>query len=142
MQLGNMIGFVLVVVEIHFGFGRHKSEISNEDFISFSKYSYGEWIQTFATLMFTKISICLFLLRIVISKAYIRSLQAIIVILLSSNVILTIIWILQCRPVDLAWIAPKTPLSCFTQSELSKIILAQAREFGILSYAYHTYDNK
>ncbi|KAI4152250.1 MAG: hypothetical protein LQ340_003027 [Diploschistes diacapsis] len=124
--LGITIGCALVLVEVHYGFGRHKGDLPHESYVEFTRYSYGEWIQTFSTLMFTKVSICLFLLRIVINKSFVRSLQALIVVLVLSNVILTILWIAQCRPVELSWWAPETPDSCFTQTQLQQIILAQA----------------
>lgn len=71
--------------------------------IEFQKYTYGEWIQTFATLMWTKVSICFFLMRIPATKALIRPLQASIVFLIVSNIILTVLWIVQCRPLHAAW---------------------------------------
>ena len=114
------------MVEIRYGFGRHKSDLPQEEYLEFLRYSYGEWIQTFAVLMFTKISICFFLLRIVISKAFIQFLRALIATLALSNIGLTILWILQCRPVYLAWVTPEIPLSCLSETELQKIILAQA----------------
>lgn len=125
-KLGITIGCALVVVEVHYGFGRHKTDLTHQQYSDFTRYSYGEWIQTFATLMFTKVSICLFLLRIVIGKAFIRSLQVLIGALVLSNIILTILWIVQCRPVWLSWVNPETSGSCFTQLTLQKIILAQA----------------
>ena len=127
------MGCALVVVEVHYGFGRHKTDLSQESYLEYVRYSYGEWIQTFATLMFTKVSICLFLLRIVMGKAFVRSLQALIIVLVLSNIVLTIIWILQCRPVYLAWVTLEEPLSYFTEVELQRIILAQASEFIVLS---------
>lgn len=79
--------------------------------------------------MFTKISICLFLLRITVSKSFIRPLQASIVILVISNVIISLLWILQCRPhLDKAW-NTKLPGTCFEKATLEHIILSQA---GIL----------
>lgn len=65
---GKIIGSGLVIVEVHYGFGRHKVDLTQWQYIEFMKYSYGEWIQTFQTLMFTKISICFFLLRIPVEK--------------------------------------------------------------------------
>ncbi|KAI4231986.1 MAG: hypothetical protein L6R40_007573 [Gallowayella cf. fulva] len=92
----------------------------------FMKFSYGEWLQTFATLTFTKISICLLLLRITITKEFIRPLYAAIAILAVSNVVISITWILQCRPhLDKAW-NTKLPGKCFSKGQLERIILSQA----------------
>ena len=80
---------------------------------------------TFATLMWTKISICLFLMRIPTSKALIRPLQCAVVFLILSNVILTILWIVQCRPVAKAW-DNDIDGSCFSKGQQERIIISQA----------------
>ena len=78
--------------------------------------------------MFTKVSICLFLLRITITPAFIRPLQAAIVILVVSNVVLTLVWILQCTPhLDKAW-NDKVSGKCFSKGQLERIIISQARQ--------------
>jgi hypothetical protein len=125
-----------VLVEVHYGFGRHKADLPHESYVEFTRYSYGEWIQTFFTLMFTKISICFLLLRIVVNKAFIRSLQALITILVVSNIALTLLWILQCRPVELAWWSPDTPGSCLSMSQLQQIILAQASKSELSGFRF------
>ena len=89
------------------------------------KYSFANWIQTFQTLMFTKISICFFLLRIPVQRRYIRPVQAAIVFLVITNIVLTLLWILQCHPVDKAWDKQK-PGHCFTDAQKQRIIMAQA----------------
>ena len=113
--------------EIHYGFGRPQHYLSKWQIIEYMKYSYGEWIQTFATLMWTKISICLFLMRIPVSKALIRPLQGAIIFLVLSNIVLTILWIAQCRPVDAAWNTNIKGL-CFSRGQLERIIISQAGE--------------
>lgn len=70
--IGIIIGCGLVVVQVHYGLGRHKFYLTKWQFIEFTKYSYGEWIQTFQTLMFNKLSICFLLLRIPVEKHFIR----------------------------------------------------------------------
>ena len=78
--------------------------------------------------MFTKVSICLFLLRITITPAFIRPLQAAIAVLIVSNVVLSLLWILQCTPhLDKAW-NDKVSGKCFSKGQLERIIIAQARE--------------
>lgn len=120
-----MIGAGLVFTEVHYGFGRHQSCLNAHQLLEYHKFVYGEWIQTFASLMWTKVSICLFLLRIPISKRLTRPLQLGVVVLVVSNVVLTICWILQCRPLHAAW--DKTiEAQCFSRGKVLKIILAQA----------------
>ena len=57
---GLIIGRSLVIAEIHYGFEKHRFHLCKKLFIELSKYSYGEWIQTFPTLLFTKLSISFF----------------------------------------------------------------------------------
>ena len=123
--LGIIIGCGLVVVQIHYGFGRHKFYLSKWQYIEFMKYSYGEWIQTFQTLMFNKLSICFLLLRIPVEKHFIRPVQAAIVVLIVSNIILTLLWIFQCNPIAGSW-NKDTPSTCFTDAQLQRIIISQA----------------
>ena len=134
-QLGNLIGAVLDFVQVHNGLGRPQYYLSEHQVHEVGKISYGQWMQTFATLMWTKISICLFLLRIPVSKLLIRPLQASIVFLVVSNVILTVLWIVQCRPVAAVW-DTSIDGSCFTKGQLERIIISQAgRQPGAISYS-------
>lgn len=136
--LGDIIGAGLDFVEVHYGFGRPQYYLTEWQIIEFRKYTYGEWIQTFATLMWTKISICLFLLRIPVTKALIRPLQGAVVFLAISNGILTILWIAQCRPVAAAW-NNNIMGFCFSRGQQERIIIAQAiisivSDFTLASY--------
>ena len=123
--VGHIIGLGLVIVQVHYGFGRHTFYLTKWQRIEGMKYSYGEWIQTFQTLMFNKSSICLFLIRIPVEKRYIRPLQGSIVFLIVSNIILTLLWIFQCNPIAGAW-NKDTPSTCFTDAQLQRIIISQA----------------
>lgn len=125
IKIGNIIGAGLDIVEVHYGFGRSQDYLSKWQLIEFRKYTYGEWIQTFATLMWTKVSIGLFLLRIPVTKLLVRPLQAAIVFLLISNIILTILWIVQCRPINAAW-DRDVEGKCFSRGQLERIIISQA----------------
>ena len=117
-------------VETHYGFGRHAQYLKPHQIQEFQKYTWGEWIQTFATLMWTKVSICLFLLRIPVTKWLIRPLEVALAILILSNVILTILWIVQCRPVAAAWDS-NLGGKCFSKDQLRSIIFAQASRLTI-----------
>ena len=82
--------------------------------------------------MWTKVSICFFLLRIPVSKKLIRPLQAAIVILFVSNMILTVLWIVQCRPIAATW-DTSVKGDFFSREQLLEIIFSQASEhFPIL----------
>ncbi|KAL2045224.1 hypothetical protein N7G274_002307 [Stereocaulon virgatum] len=125
--LGIIIGAGLDITRTHYGFGRHQYYLSNHQFQEFEKYSFGNWIQTFSTLMFTKVSICLLLLRFAPSKRVIRPIQGLIAFLVASNVIFTMFWILQCTPPSAAWnVANGEKAQCFTLSQIERIIIIQA----------------
>lgn len=115
----------MVHVQIHYGFGRPQYYLTTWHLIEIRKYAYGEWIQTFATLMWTKVSICLFLKRIPVTKVLIRPIEFAIVCLILSNIVITILWIVQCRPVDATWNS-NLKGSCFSRGQLERIVLAQA----------------
>ena len=69
----------------------------------------------------------MFLLRLPVSKALTRPLQAAIVFLVVSNIVLTLLYVLQCRPVNAVW-NPKVEGDCFSTEQVLEIILAQASE--------------
>lgn len=121
--LGTTIGAALDFVEVNYGFGKHQQFLSPHNLQEFRKYTYGEWIQTFATLMWTKVSICLFLMRLPNSRALRLPLQCAVAFLLFSNTILTVIWIMQCQPIHAAWDDSGT---CMSRKAKECIILAQA----------------
>lgn len=73
--------------------------------------------------MWTKVSICLFLMRLPNSKALLLPLQCAVALLLFSNTILTIIWIMQCQPIHAAWDNSGT---CMSRGAKEGIILTQA----------------
>ncbi len=50
-QLGNVIGAALIIVQINYGLRTHQNCPTAHQLREFQKYTYGEWIKTFATLM-------------------------------------------------------------------------------------------
>jgi len=73
--------------------------------------------------MWTKVSICLFLMRIPKSETLLRPLQWAVAFLLFSNTILSVMWIMQCQPIHAAWDGKGT---CMSRSAKEAIVLAQA----------------
>ncbi|KAL8940868.1 MAG: hypothetical protein Q9216_002588 [Gyalolechia sp. 2 TL-2023] len=122
---GHIVGLGIVATAIHYGFGRHRTYLSEWQYQEFLRFSYGEWIQTFQTLMFTKLSICFLLLRIPVQTYFLRPLQGAIVVLIVSNIVLTFLWIFQCNPIRGAW-NKQAPAKCFTDAQLLRIIISQA----------------
>ncbi|KAI4202415.1 MAG: hypothetical protein LQ348_001507 [Seirophora lacunosa] len=123
--LGHIFGLVVVFIQVHYGFGLHGSDLTTRQYTQFGKYSYAEWIQTFQTLMFTKLSICFLLLRIPIQNYLKRPIQGAVAVLVVTNIVLTLLWILQCNPAAGAW-NKEIPAKCFTDAQLLRIIISQA----------------
>ena len=131
-KLGSTIGVGLDFPELHYGFGRHEYYLNDHQIQEFKKYIYGEWIQTFFTLMATKVSICLLLLRISPNKRIIRPIQSLVAFLVLSNVVLSLVWIFQCIPVDGAWDAKSQKTAkCYTQGQIQRVIISQASRFPV-----------
>ncbi|KAL8728430.1 MAG: hypothetical protein Q9166_005392 [cf. Caloplaca sp. 2 TL-2023] len=131
--LGTTIGAALDFVEVHYGFGKHQQFLTDHEIRQFRKYTYGEWIQTFATLMWTKVSICLFLIRLPQSKALKRPLQWTVAFLLFSNVILTTVLIMQCQPLHAAW---DDDGRCMTLGAMEALVLTQAVISVVSDFAF------
>ncbi|KAL8692447.1 MAG: hypothetical protein Q9224_003953 [Gallowayella concinna] len=131
--LGTTIGAALDFVEVHYGFGKHQQFLSPHELQQFRKYTYGEWVQTFATLMWTKISICLFLIRLPQSKALKRPLEWTVAFLLISNVIMTTIMIMQCQPLHAAW---DDDGRCMSLAAIEAVVLAQAVISVVSDFAF------
>ncbi|KAL8713683.1 MAG: hypothetical protein Q9220_002209 [cf. Caloplaca sp. 1 TL-2023] len=131
--LGTTIGAALDFVEVHYGFGKHQRFLTAHELHEFRKYTYGEWIQTFATLMWTKVSICLFLIRLPQSKALKRPLQWVVAFLLFSNTILTVLLIMQCQPLHAAW---DDSGRCLSLSAKESIVLTQAVISVVSDFAF------
>ncbi|KAL2054982.1 hypothetical protein ABVK25_004804 [Lepraria finkii] len=135
-QIGTVIGTALDFIEVHKGFGRLQFYLNQYQLREYRKYTYGEWLQIFATRMFTKISICLFLMRIPTAKALIRPLQVANVCLIVSNIILTVLWIVQCRrPLEGAWNAD-VESKCFSRGQLQRIFMAQVVMSAVPDFAF------
>lgn len=134
-KLGSLIGAGLVVPEIRDGFGRHWQYLTTAQRQEFMRYTFGEWIQTFFTLMITKVSVCLLLLRISPNIHIIRPIQCLVAFLILSNIVLSLVWIFQCIPVHEVWNCDSrettyckrpTRAKCFSQGQVQRVIISQA----------------
>jgi len=65
----------------------------------------------------------------------IRPLQASVVALIVSNIVLTVLWIVQCIPIEAAWDDTK-PGKCFSRGQLLRIIFSQSGKARIKSCKY------
>ncbi|KAI9666822.1 MAG: hypothetical protein M1831_001598 [Alyxoria varia] len=136
--ISTLVGAALVGVQVHFGLGRHEHYLTEHQMFYFSAYDYGEWIQTFLTLMLVKLSICFFLLRLPVNKAYRVPLYIAVAMLVISHFILIMLWVFQCLPVRAVWNA-NIPGQCFSMTQKLQIILAQAVISVVGDYALALY---
>lgn len=86
--------------------------------------------------MLTKISICLFLLRLTSFDKLRRFLQGMIAFIVTTHVPLILLVILQCDPIHKYW-DTQVPGSCFRKKTVEKIIIAQGGECFIDAMATH-----
>lgn len=107
-----------------YGLGRHKYYLSHYDYKEFLKYDYLDWIQAFITLAVSKISICLFLLRLSKFNKLKRVLWGLIGFVVVTHLPLTILMIAQCDPVSRAWNTALTG-KCFSKQMVKDVLIAQ-----------------
>lgn len=126
-KIGSLVGAALDLVDVHYGFARHEYYLNDHQIQEYKKFSYGDWIQTFLTLMLIKVSICLLLLRVSPNKRIVRPIQTLMMFLILSNLVLSLLWIFQCIPVDGAWdLERQKTAKCLTQGQIQRVLISQA----------------
>lgn len=90
-------------LQYHGGSGRHANTLTQAQFQRVLKYVYITEILLFLVLCFTKISICLFVLRIKNTKPLRRSLNALMVGLVATTIICEVVLFAQCQPFRAFW---------------------------------------
>lgn len=112
------------MTEVFYGLGRHHRYLSAYNYAHYLKFDYLDWIQVFATLALSKISICQFLLRLSKFDRLGRFLQGLIVFIILTHIPLTLLMIFQCHPVHKYW-NQSLPGSCFRKDTVEKIVISQ-----------------
>ncbi|KAL8906481.1 MAG: hypothetical protein Q9207_002019 [Kuettlingeria erythrocarpa] len=123
------MGAALITAEVIVsGLGRRSYYLQPPQRRLFVALGWADWIQTFITLMFTKISICLFLLRIVDGKKVRMAMHILIGCLVLLTAIFTCLFLGICRPLKAYW---STGLEgvCLSDNVVENIVVAQ----GVLS---------
>ena len=130
----NSVGMGYYVAMVFYGLGRHKYYLSYYDYKEFLKYDYLDWIQTFVTLAISKISICLFLLRLSRFNKLKRVLWFLIGFLIISHLPLIVLYVVQCDPISRGW---NTVLNgrCFSKEMIEIILIAQGGWSILYSFA-------
>ncbi|KAL9131323.1 MAG: hypothetical protein Q9217_000702 [Psora testacea] len=125
-----IIGAALITCEVIVGgLGRHQYYLTFAQKKNSRALGWADWIQTFITLMFTKISICLFLLRIVDARRFKVALHGLIWFLVLFTSVCVFLFIGVCRPLKAYWNIKIQNAVCLSELQVKEIALAQ----GILS---------
>ena len=123
------MGFV--AAEISNGLGRKRFYLAPGSYKKFLKYDYLDWVQVFLTLMLSKISICLFLLRLSNFRRIRLGLHAMNIFLVTSHIPLTFLIIFQCSPINKYWRNPLDgPGRCFSKATVETIIIIQGSKLS------------
>ena len=129
-QVLNAVGMGFVGTEVASGLGRKRYYLEPASYKKFLKYDYLDWIQVFLTLMISKISICLFLLRLSSFRKIRLGLHAMNIFLITSHIPLTFLIIFQCNPIGKFWRNPHDgPGKCFSKDTVAHIIIVQGGQF-------------
>ncbi|MCJ1456488.1 hypothetical protein MMC28_006849 [Mycoblastus sanguinarius] len=123
-QAVNAVGMGFVMLEVWFGLGRHVQYLPADHYVGFLKYNFLDWVQVFITLALSKISICLFLLRISKFERWRYFLFGLIAFLVLTHLPLTLLFLLQCIPLNKNW-STSVPGHCFSKRAVEKIIVVQ-----------------
>lgn len=123
-QTTTLIGAGLITTEVLDGLGRHEYYLQPGQRRMFAVLGWADWIQTFITLMLTKTSICLFLLRIVEGRKSRIVLYSLIGSLILFSSVFLFLFIGICRPLEAYWDVGVDGI-CFSDRQFENIIIAQ-----------------
>ncbi|KAL9101117.1 MAG: hypothetical protein Q9163_003594 [Psora crenata] len=121
-------GFITCEVIVG-GLGRHQYYLTLAQKRNFQALGWADWIQTFITLALTKISICLFLLRVVDARNVKLAIHGLIWFLILFTAIFVFLFVGVCRPLKAYWNINVPGAVCLSDLQVQNITLAQ----GILS---------
>ncbi|KAK2597811.1 hypothetical protein N8I77_012573 [Diaporthe amygdali] len=101
------ITFVLFVtcvnIGVHYGTGRHASDLSLSDFENAMQFWYYCYIWYCWTMIFSKISIGIFLLRIIVERIQVWFIYFALMINVMTGLVFFFVTTLQCHPVSYFW---------------------------------------
>lgn len=126
-MISNLVGLGFVTREVEDGLGRHMYYITSIAKENFGVIGWLDWMQTFITICFCKISICLFLLRIMNTRKNCYCMYS----LIACNVIVTIVivacFIAICDPPNGYWIVGKG--ECHNRTYEMSLVISQGSTF-------------
>ncbi|KAI4119256.1 MAG: hypothetical protein LQ345_000805 [Seirophora villosa] len=128
-----IIGAGLVSAEvIAGGLGRHSYYLQRSQRRLFAALGWSDWIQTYITLMFTKISICLFLLRIEDGRKMRIAMYTLIGCLVLFTTVFVCLFLGVCRPLKAYWNTGMEAV-CLSDQVFENIVIAQGALSAVLS---------
>ena len=120
----SLIGAGFITTEVLNGLGRHEYYLSSAQRRLFQAVGWADWIQTFITLALMKISICLFLLRIVDTKHVVRGMYALIMCITLFTAVSIFLFVGVCRPLRAYWDVGVNGV-CLSNHQIESVVLAQ-----------------
>lgn len=117
------------MVEIANGLGQYERTLSPATLQKYLKYDFLDWGQVFVTLATSKISICLFLLRLSVGNKWRTVLHLLIALIVLTHIPLLVLFVVQCQPVNAYWDSSIQDGHCWSKDTVEIIIIAQ----GVIS---------
>ncbi|KAL8686235.1 MAG: hypothetical protein Q9224_005512 [Gallowayella concinna] len=130
-QIINLIGLGFVTAEVFDGLGRHMYYLQPGQRRGFFIIGWLDWMQTFITIMFTKISICLFLLRIKNTKSNKVFMYALIAACVLVTALSCFLFLGICRPLRAHWDVGVEG-KCLSKRQIMAVVASQGA-FSVLS---------
>ncbi|KAL8713751.1 MAG: hypothetical protein Q9220_002277 [cf. Caloplaca sp. 1 TL-2023] len=130
-QVVNLVGLGFVTAEVFDGLGRHMYYLQADQRRRFMIIGWIDWMQTFIAIMFTKISICLFLLRIKNDKSNRIFMYSLIAANVLVTAVLCFLFLGMCRPIRAYWDIGVDG-KCFSLKQTEIMVAAQGA-FSVLS---------
>ena len=115
--------------------GRHEYYLTSEQQRLFQVVGWADWIQTFITLALMKISICLFLLRIVDTKHVVRGMYTLIACITIFTAVSVFLFLGVCRPLRAYWDVGVNGV-CLSNHQVESIVLAQGSKSTLKRQSY------
>ena len=117
------MGASLVTAEVFNGLGRHEYYLESSQRRDYQALSWADWVQVFITLLLTKISICLFLLRIVNSRKVARLIHGLIGFMVLFTAVCVFLFLGICRPLKAYWDLGVQG-TCLSDCQIESVIIA------------------
>ena len=118
------MGASFVTAEVFNGLGRHEHYLKPSQLRNYQALAWADWVQVFITLLLTKISICLFLLRIVNSTKVTRLMYGLIGFMVLFTAVCLFLFLGICRPLKAYWDVGVQG-TCLSDRQVESIVIAQ-----------------